>query len=184
MKNWRPIVLNCAMSKILERIINHQIQDYLKQFQLSSPYQHAYQTAKSYSTALLDMHSFIQSHRNEKKVTRLCLTDQSAAFNVIDLEILVGKLEILGFSSTACKSIRDYLPEDKHVQLSTVMCPGVLLHCAEVRCRRGFRLGPSPLHTGTFLCGICSYKHSCLRKLTPWVTEQNLKKIVESLIIS
>merc|ERR1711923_214682 len=47
MKNWRPIVLNCSMSKILERIMNPQIQDYLRQFQLSSPYQHAYQTAKS-----------------------------------------------------------------------------------------------------------------------------------------
>ena len=35
--------------------------------------------------------------------------DQSAAFNVLEKDILVSRLKILGFSSEACKLISNYL---------------------------------------------------------------------------
>ena len=40
--NWRPVVLNAVLSKILEKVMNQQIDRYMCTNLLNSPYQHAY----------------------------------------------------------------------------------------------------------------------------------------------
>ena len=108
-QNWRPIVLNTVVSKLLERVMNEQIMEFMTRNLLDPTTQHAYRRGKSCQTALTDVDSFIQKARNEKKTVIMCLTDQSAAFNVLQKDVLVGKLKILGFSSSACKLIDNYL---------------------------------------------------------------------------
>ena len=36
----------------------------------------------------------------------------------------------------------------------------------------------------THLVQVCSYKMSCIRKIAKWLTDDNLKDVVESLVIS
>lgn len=108
-KNWRPIVLNTILSKLLERILNEQLMQFMRRNLIDPITQHAYRTGRSTITALTDVDTFIQKHRNDGKAVALVLTDQSAAFNVLDADILVARLEVLGVGPTARKIIRDYL---------------------------------------------------------------------------
>ena len=107
--NWRPIVLNCVLSKILERCMNDQMMAFISNNILDSPSQHAYRKSKSCLSAWTELDTFIAEQRNAGRVVGVCLTDQSAAFNVLQPDILCGKLKILGFSKSAINLILHYL---------------------------------------------------------------------------
>ena len=91
-KNWRPIVLNAIPSKLLERILNEQLMQYMRSNLLDPITQHAYRFGRSCVTAWIDLDTFISKNLNDGKVVGLVLTDQSAAFNVLQKDILVGRL--------------------------------------------------------------------------------------------
>ena len=93
------------MSKILERVMNYQIMEFLEKYGLDPPTQHAYRKGKSCMSAWTDLDSFILKSRDSGRCTAMILTDQSSAFNVLDRDILLGKLTILGFSEQALKFI-------------------------------------------------------------------------------
>ena len=107
--NWRPIVLNAIISKLLERVLNEQINDYMRANLLDPTTQHAYRFGKSCGTAWAELDTFIQKNRNDGMCVGLILTDQSAAFNVLQKEIHGPKLKMLGFHPSALKMIMDYL---------------------------------------------------------------------------
>ena len=106
---WRPIVLNCVVSKLLERIMNTQIMEFLERNLLDSPSQHAYRKGRACFSAWTEIDSFIQQSKDRGKVISMTLTDQSSAFNVLQRDILIGKLMMLGFSSSACLLVANYL---------------------------------------------------------------------------
>ena len=108
-KNWRPIVLNCIPSKLLERILNEQLMQYMRSNLLDPITQHAYRFGRSCVTAWVDLDTFISKNLNDGKVVGLVLTDQSAAFNVLQSDILVGRLKLLGVGESACNLVQDYL---------------------------------------------------------------------------
>ena len=108
-KNWRPIVLNAIPSKLLERILNEQLMQYMRSNLLDPITQHAYRFGRSCVTAWIDLDTFISKNLNDGKVVGLVLTDQSAAFNVLQKDILVGRLKLLGVGETACNLVQDYL---------------------------------------------------------------------------
>ena len=64
---------------------------------------------KAVSQLWTELDTFIAKQRNDNRVVGCCLTDQSAAFNVLQSDILVAKLKILGFSNSACSMITNYL---------------------------------------------------------------------------
>ena len=108
-KNWRPIVINCSASKILEKIVNKQLGEYLEEQKIHSTSQHAYRPGRSCSTALQDVDTLVNGMRNQGRISVLLLTDMSAAFNVIKKEVLLKKMEVYGFDKWSRKLIEDYL---------------------------------------------------------------------------
>ena len=82
-RNWRPVVINPAPSKLLESVLNEQIQSHCEEQKIFSPSQHAYRQRRSCESALMDLDTLIQKGRNENKVIGLVMTDMSAAFNLI-----------------------------------------------------------------------------------------------------
>ena len=108
-QNWRPVVLNCIPSKILETLINQQLKQYLERFGLISSTQHAYRKNKSCSSAWQELDTFVSQQREKGRFVALILTDQTGAFNVLDKNVLVEQLRMFGCDRTACKLIDDYL---------------------------------------------------------------------------
>ena len=148
-KNWRPVCINPAVSKILEGVLQKQLQAHMEEFQIFSPSQHAYRSHRSCESALLDLDTLIQKARNENKIVALVLTDMSAAFNLIKKEILLAQLEIYGFDVKSRRMVDSYLSNRK----TRCRIKGCISSCVELDSGvgEGSVLGP-----GFFICGMCS----------------------------
>ena len=108
-KNWRPICINCAASKCLESVLQRQLQAHMEDEKVFSRSQHAYRSSRSTESALLDLDTLVQKGRNEGKTIAGVLTDMSAAFNLIDRDILVSQMKEYGVMEESRDLVRSYL---------------------------------------------------------------------------
>ena len=93
LKNYRP-VSNCSfLDKLLEKCAYMQINKYLYRNKLYGKYQSAYRSAHSTETALLRVQNDVLLALDKKKDVILVLLDLSAAFDTIDHDILLQRLE-------------------------------------------------------------------------------------------
>ena len=92
MANYRPVSNVTFMSKIVERAVNQQLQQYLTDNDLLPRYQSAYRRHHSTETAMLRVLSDVLTAADAQKVTMLSLLDLSAAFDCVDHQILLQRL--------------------------------------------------------------------------------------------
>ena len=98
------------LSKILEKVVLHKPLAHLQENNLCSPLQSAYRTGHSTKTALLRVVNDLLNAMDEDKVSVLLLLDLSAAFDTIDHQILLSRLEtVFGIRYTALQWFRSYL---------------------------------------------------------------------------
>ena len=108
-KNWRPIVINTSMSKVLETCINDQISMYMEKAGLYSMTQHAYRQLRSVSTALIELDTIVRDRLNKGDTCAILTTDVSAGFNLVSRHIMVPKMKKFGFGENSCKLLDNYL---------------------------------------------------------------------------
>ena len=110
--NYRPVSNLSFLSKILERAVYEQINNYLQENNLLPLHQSAYRKYHSTETVILDVLSDIYAASDSGKLTLLGLLDQSAAFDVVDHEILLKRLEFsFGLSGCVLSWMRSYLTD-------------------------------------------------------------------------
>ncbi|KAI8517737.1 hypothetical protein Bbelb_037540 [Branchiostoma belcheri] len=107
--NSRPISLLPAISKVVERIVQKQIQGYLLFNNIISDCQHAYKKHHSTSSALIEMTDHWLAEVDKGNMVAAVLLDFSAAFDIVDHDILLAKLEGYGFNTLAVSWISSYL---------------------------------------------------------------------------
>jgi len=117
--SYRPISNLNFISKILERIIHSRINAHLVKFPSLCPFQSAYRKYHSTETALLRIHNDLLLASDQQKVSALVLLDLSAAFDTIDHQILLTRLNaVFGFSDTALSLLTSYLSNrSQHVTI-------------------------------------------------------------------
>lgn len=108
-QNCRPITILPVLSKLMEKIVYLQIQQYFDCNGLYTKFQHAYRHNHSTCSALTHMTDDWLKAMDNSKMTGAVLLDFSAAFDVIDHSLLTGKLECYGFKPNAISFIRSYL---------------------------------------------------------------------------
>ena len=147
MKNWRPIVINSASSKILETVLNNQISNWMEENKLYSKTQHAYRAVRSVTTALLELDTIVKEKLNSGLSVAILTTDISAGFNLVSKEILVPKMKRFGFGTNSCKLLRNYLTGRRtKVKVKNIKSTEVLL---DTGVGEGSVLGPN-----FFSCGM------------------------------
>ena len=100
LKNYRPVSNLSFLSKILEKVVLHQLSNHLLTNNLFCSHQSAYRAGHSTETALLKIVNDL-SALDEDKVSLLSLLDLSAAFGTIDHSILLSRLSYsFGISDT------------------------------------------------------------------------------------
>jgi hypothetical protein len=110
LSSYRPISNLSFISKLLERIINIRITGHIESFPKFTPFQSAYRKFHSTETALLRIENDLLLAIDKQKVTALVLLDLSAAFDTVDHEILLHRLQFwFGISGNALKLLSSYL---------------------------------------------------------------------------
>jgi hypothetical protein len=105
----RPISHICVQAKALEKIACEQITNYVEHNKLLDTYQSGFRKYHSCCTALLKIIEDIRNAINKNLITIMILLDFSKAFDSVDPDILVSKLENLNFSKSSTCWIQSFL---------------------------------------------------------------------------
>ena len=110
-QNYRPVALLAVFSKILERAIFLQIVKYMNDNLLFHPSQHGFRKNHNTTTAILEMMDQWVEAMDRKNVSASVMLDLSAAFDMVDTDILLQKLKIYGFEANAIMWLQSYLTD-------------------------------------------------------------------------
>ena len=110
LSNYRPASNLPFLSKVLERIVLKQFLQHLESRSLLEPFQSAYRKCHSTETALLRVVNDLLQASDSGHVSILSLLDLSAAFDTIDHNILIKRLNTtFGCSGTVLDWFTSYL---------------------------------------------------------------------------
>lgn len=138
--NSRPISILPVLSKILESIVHDQINNYFYTNDLLTDFQHAYRKSHSTATALTHMSDDWLRETEKRNITGVVFLDFSAAFDIIDHDLLLTKLSCYGFEKSAITWMYSYLSN----RTQTVFFNGSLSGIRNITCGvpQGSCLGP------------------------------------------
>lgn len=112
-KNYRPICILSTIPKILEDIVNEQINDRLAQLIIEE--QHGFSKGKSTTTnLLLFVQTVLEALENRCQVDAV-FTDFSKAFDTVNHVILVKKLEAIGLHGSLLRWLNSYIQDRKQL---------------------------------------------------------------------
>ena len=108
--NYRPVSNLPYLSKIIEQAVCNQITEYTGKIGRAEQYQSAYKAAHSTETALLKVKMDILAAIDMKEGMCLILLDLSAAFDMVNHELLLNCLKFrFGITDTVLKWLESYL---------------------------------------------------------------------------
>ena len=108
-KNYRPISALPTVSNVFERLMHDQITTYVDAY--LSKHLCGYRKGFNTQTALLSLIEKWKSISDKKGFSGAVLMDFSKAFDTINHELLIAKLDAYGFSKKSLELILDYLSE-------------------------------------------------------------------------
>ena len=130
LSNYRPISNLPFMAKILEKIVSKQLDHHLNTHGLHDVYQSAYRQHHSTELALLKVQTDIMKALDKGALVVLVMTDLSAAFDTLDHNILLHRLEnTYGFHGGTLTWFKSYLSErQQHVRIGNAESSRAPLH--------------------------------------------------------
>ena len=113
-KSYRPVSNLSFISKVLERVVSSRLMEHQNLQDLREIYQSAYVPGHSTETALVRIHNDLALAVDNHGAALLVLLDLSAAFDTIDHEVLLGRLQQrYGVEGSALAWLGSYLKERK-----------------------------------------------------------------------
>jgi len=108
-KNYRPISLLPLISKVLEKVIHDQTMKFVTEKNILYKFQSGFRKFHSTDSCLSFLQDKIAKGFDSGLLTGMILIDLQKAFDTIDHEILVSKMEHMGFSVETRKWFKSYL---------------------------------------------------------------------------
>ncbi|KAI2647989.1 putative RNA-directed DNA polymerase from transposon BS [Labeo rohita] len=115
LSNYRPISNIPFMSKILEKAVFRQINDFLMGNNIYEKFQSGFRQGHSTETALVKVVNDLRISMDINNISVLVLLDLSAAFDTVDHDILLNRLkEYTGLTGTVLNWFKTYLKGRKY----------------------------------------------------------------------
>ena len=139
--NYRPISLLNCFDKIFEKLINRQLKDYLKRFDLLYEYQYAFREGFSTDLALLEFNDYVKKEIDMGNYVMTLFIDLKKAFDTVNHQILLKKMEHYGIRGLCNSFFASYLSDRKQY----VHCNNVNSSILDMVCGvpQGSVLGPT-----------------------------------------
>ena len=107
--NYRPISLLPIISKVVEKVISDQFNEFLVKHKLLFDHQYGYRSGHSTEHAALELTDRIITNIDNKKSPLNISLDLSKAFDTLDHNILLDKLHNYGMRETPLKLVKSSL---------------------------------------------------------------------------
>ena len=110
--NYRPVSNLPFLSKILEKLVFNQLNDFINSKNIHEIFQSGFRSKHSTETALVKVVNDLRQDLDTRKLAVLVLLDLSAAFDTVDHRILLNRLHnLIGISGTVFKWFQSYLTD-------------------------------------------------------------------------
>lgn len=110
--NYRPVSNLQFASKVLEKAVCTQLEHYLEEYGIMDPLQSAYRKHHSTETAMIKVKEDIDTTLDRGNAVLLVLLDLSAAFDTLDHQIMLNRLEkTVGIRGDALRWVKSYLQD-------------------------------------------------------------------------
>ena len=112
--NYRPVCLLNAMGKILEKVVSTRMLEHFESNNILSNLQYAYRRGRNTELAITKLVSDVLNNFDSNNFTVGVFLDLSKAFDCVDHQILLTKLNHYGVRNKALDWISDYLRDRKY----------------------------------------------------------------------
>ena len=112
-ENYRPIANLCSSSKIFERLILNRINDLQTENEcdLTGLNEHDFKHKRSTATLSIELQSMIARALDNDEFALIASLDLSAAFDVVNIHLLVKRLKVIGLPNDIVKLIKTWLTD-------------------------------------------------------------------------
>ena len=107
--NYRQISLLSVLSKILEYILSKRIISFLEKYNKFTDSQHGFRKGRSIESASAKLFEFVYKELDCGKYIMTILFDLSKAFDSVNKDVLIGKLEAIGIRGFLLGCLISYL---------------------------------------------------------------------------
>ena len=107
--NYRPVSVLNVLSKILERAVCSQMNEYLDRRKILFENQSGFRGRYSTDTCLADLTDYVKGEMTDGKLVGMVCIDLRKAFDTVDHSILLDKLHSIGASPSSVNWFRSYL---------------------------------------------------------------------------
>jgi exonuclease III len=111
LKNYRPISLLTAFSKVIENVMLRRLRDHLDKYNILSLNQFGFQRNVTIDDAVYDLLNEIQTAFNNQLKIKGIFCDIEKAFDCVNHDILINKLEAYGITGNSKKLFTQYLKD-------------------------------------------------------------------------
>jgi hypothetical protein len=115
--NYRPISLLTSFSKIVEKIMYNRLVSHLKKHAILNPNQYGFQEKISTDNAIYSLLNTVLTALNNKSKAKGIFYDIEKAFDCVNHDILLHKLEIYGITGKIRKLYAQYI-KDRYQRVS------------------------------------------------------------------
>ena len=110
-ENYRPISVLTCFSKLLEKITHKRLISYIEKHNILSKHQYGFRKNRSTEHAIIELTDKISKAIDDGKYTIGIFLDLSKAFDTVNHDILLKKLEHYGIRGNCLKWFESYLHE-------------------------------------------------------------------------
>ena len=112
-QNYRPISLLPLPGKILEKLIHHQLSDYLELGTLLTDKQHGFRSNHSTIHSVAQLSNYISKKMDARVPTLVAYVDFRKTFDCVQHPVLLDKLTRMGMGIKVVDWVRSYLRDRK-----------------------------------------------------------------------